>query len=134
MAGIFGGNSTVGTISSSGLYTAPANAPSGQVTVTAQSAYQTSSTASAGVTITAPSPSMVSLSWTPSTSSVAGYNVYRGSAAAGPFTKINSTVDTSTVYTDNSVNSGQTYYYATTSVDSSGVESKYSNVAQAIVP
>jgi fibronectin type 3 domain-containing protein len=38
------------------------------------------------------------------------------------------------VYTDNTIVSGQTYYYATTAVDSSGVESGYSNLAQAVIP
>src|SRR5689334_12531858 len=36
--GNIGGNSAVGTISSSGIYSAPAVVPSGSVTVTAQSA------------------------------------------------------------------------------------------------
>jgi len=37
-------------------------------------------------------------------------------------------------YTDSTVQSGQTYYYATTAVDSSGVESTYSNQVQVAVP
>jgi len=37
-------------------------------------------------------------------------------------------------YSDNTVQSGQTYYYATTTVDSSGVESGYSNRVQATIP
>jgi fibronectin type 3 domain-containing protein len=44
------------------------------------------------------------------------------------------TLNYATVYADNSVTSGQTYYYATTAVDSSGAESGYSNIAQAVVP
>ena len=52
--GISGGNSTVGTISSSGLYTAPASIPSsGAVTVTATSQDSSSASASANVTIQA---------------------------------------------------------------------------------
>src|SRR5262249_41815815 len=56
--GIQGGNSTVGTISSSGLYTAPASVPSGSsVTVTARSVADTSKSANASVSIlAAPTP------------------------------------------------------------------------------
>jgi len=134
VSGTLGGNSSVGTITSSGLYTAPAAVPSAAVVVTAQSSASPANSASAGVTITQPVAQYVNLSWQPSSSSVAGYNVYRGAQSAGPFTKINSSLETATVYTDNSVSSGQTYYYVTTAVDSSGVESSHSNVAQAIVP
>lgn len=76
----------------------------------------------------------VSLSWNASTSQVTGYNVYRGSQASGPFTKLNSTLDSATAYTDTSVVSGQTYYYAATSVDANNIESGYSNIATAIIP
>jgi fibronectin type 3 domain-containing protein len=48
--------------------------------------------------------------------------------------KINSALDTATVYTDSTVVSGQTYYYATTAADSSGTESPDSNLVQAVVP
>ena len=37
------------------------------------------------------------------------------------------------VSADNTVTSGQTYYYATTAVGSTGLESSYSNVAQAVI-
>jgi hypothetical protein len=76
----------------------------------------------------------VSLSWNGSTSQVAGYNIYRGSQPSGPFTKLNSILDTATSYTDSSVASGQTYYYAATSVDSNNLESGYSNIAIAVIP
>jgi hypothetical protein len=133
VSGIVGGNTSVGTISSAGLYSAPGTAPSGQVTVTAQSIANTSSSASTYVTVTQPVQHSVSLSWS-DTASVAGYNVYRGTQSTGPFVKINASLDTATVYTDNSVTSGQTYYYATTAVGTSGAESAYSNVAQATIP
>lgn len=52
VANVVGGNSTVGTISSSGLYTAPSTVPSGgTVTVTAQSVADTSQSVNATVTI-----------------------------------------------------------------------------------
>ena len=64
----------------------------------------------------------VNLSWNPS-SEVMGYNVYRSTAANGKYSKINSSVNPNTAYTDSTVVSGQTYYYAATSVNSSGQES-----------
>lgn len=76
----------------------------------------------------------VNLSWTGSTSTVSGYNIYRSGQSGGPYTRMNSTLDTSTVYSDASVTSGQTYYYVTTAVDASGNESVYSNQAQAVIP
>lgn len=54
--GVQGGGSTVGTISSSGLFTAPSSVPStNPVTVSATSVADTTQSASAGVTITATS-------------------------------------------------------------------------------
>ena len=77
----------------------------------------------------------VDLSWGASTSaSISGYNVYRGTSASGPFSKVNSVLDASLSYSDSTVQSGQTYYYATTAVDPSGIESSYSNQVQAVVP
>jgi len=67
----------------------------------------------------------VNLSWNPS-SDVMGYNVYRSTAANGKYSKINSSVNPNTAYTDSTVVSGQTYYYAATSVNSSGQESALS--------
>jgi Abnormal spindle-like microcephaly-assoc'd, ASPM-SPD-2-Hydin len=76
----------------------------------------------------------VSLHWSPSTSQVTGYNVYRGSTAGGPYAKLNSSPDANTVFTDSTVSSSHTYYYVTTAVNSSGVESSYSNQVQVAVP
>jgi fibronectin type 3 domain-containing protein len=77
----------------------------------------------------------VALSWDASTGSgVVGYNVYRGNASGGPYSKINSALDASTAYTDDTVAAGQTYYYVTTAVDESGDESGHSNQAKAVIP
>jgi hypothetical protein len=76
----------------------------------------------------------VDLSWNPSTSAVVGYNIYRATASGGPYTKINSFLDAAGSYTDVSVQSGQNYFYVATAVDSSGVESGYSNEVSAVVP
>ena len=83
---------------------------------------------------TAPSGHRVSLSWAPSASGVVGYNVYRGIAPGGPYAKINPVLEASTIYTDSSVQAGQTYYYVTTSVAGNGVESKFSNQVRAVIP
>ncbi|HEX9112491.1 MAG TPA: choice-of-anchor D domain-containing protein [Terriglobales bacterium] len=82
----------------------------------------------------APTQHSVSLSWTDSGSAIVGYNVYRGSGSGGPYAKINSALGSTTAYTDTSVLAGQTYYYVTTSVEGSGMESGYSNEAQAVIP
>ena len=74
----------------------------------------------------------VSLSWTGSTSpNISGYNIYRAIflSSCGGYTKINgATLVTLTTYTDSSVADGTNYCYATTAVDSSKVESGYSNI------
>lgn len=75
----------------------------------------------------------VTLSWSGSTSSVVGYNVYRGTTA-GSYSKINSSLDPNTSYSDSTVASGVTYYYAATSVNSSGEESSYSSPVEVAVP
>jgi hypothetical protein len=72
----------------------------------------------------------VNLSWNPS-SEVMGYNVYRSTAANGKYSKINSAVNPNTAYVDSAVVSGQTYYYAATSVSSAGQESALSTPAVA---
>lgn len=77
----------------------------------------------------------VALSWQASSSSVEGYNVYRGSASSGPFSKLTTaSLDASTSYSDNTVQSGKTYYYVTTAVGTDGVESSYSNEVEAVIP
>lgn len=82
----------------------------------------------------APSQHSTSLSWTDGDTGVTGYNVYRGTVSGGPYSKINSALDPTPAYTDSSVQAGQTYYYVTTAVDSTGAESGYSNEAQAVIP
>ena len=77
----------------------------------------------------------VSLTWNASTSgNVVGYNIYRGTVSGGPYTQINTALDTSTSDTDNTVQGGQTYYYVVTAVDSTGAQSAYSNQTTAVIP
>ena len=74
----------------------------------------------------------VALSWNASTSAnILGYNVYRAvysSNSCAGYSKINSLLDTGTLYTDSSVVNGTSYCYASTAVDTSNEESVYSNV------
>jgi hypothetical protein len=76
----------------------------------------------------------VILNWAASTSSnVAGYKVYRSTTSGGPYTLL-TTLGNVTTISDNTVLSGQTYYYVMTAVDSSNNESSYSTQSQAIIP
>lgn len=87
-----------------------------------------------GTCITSTGIHSVSLTWTASTSSgVTGYKVSRGTASGGPYTLL-ATLGVATSYMDNTVLSGQTYYYVVTAVDSSNNPSPNSNEAPAIVP
>jgi hypothetical protein len=78
-------------------------------------------------------PYSVSLSWNPS-SGAAGYNVYRSTSSNGSFTRINPALDSNTAYSDSTVASSTTYYYAATSVSTSGVESSLSSPLKVAVP
>jgi fibronectin type 3 domain-containing protein len=76
----------------------------------------------------------VSLSWAASTTPSVTYNVYRATTSGGySSTPIASAVP-GTTYTDTTVLAGQTYFYVTKAVNSSGTLSTASNEAQAIVP
>jgi len=72
VGGIAGGNSTLGTITSTGLYTAPAAIPTtNPVTITATSAANTAKSGSASVTITAPTITAVTATCTPNSAAIA---------------------------------------------------------------
>ena len=129
----------------------PATIPAGQpasftVTFTPQSSGSTSASLSfssnasnspAGQSVTgtgtAPTQHTVDLAWTASADAV-GYNIYRGTVSGGPYAVVNSSLDSTTAYTDDTVVSGQTYYYVVTAVNSDSNESGYSNQAQAVIP
>lgn len=98
----------------------------------ASDASNSAAVALAGTGAAAPQHS-VNLSWT-ETQSVSGYNVYRSTTSGTNYTKINSGLAPSASYVDSPVQAGQTYYYVTTAVDSTGKESSYSNQIQAVVP
>lgn len=76
----------------------------------------------------------VGLTWLASSTAVAGYNVYRGGASEGPFARLNGSLVDQLSFKDSSVLAGETYFYVTTAVTSAGVESGYSNAAEASIP
>ncbi len=111
---------------------APTTSGTSSATLTYTTSTSVKSTESATGTGVSPQYT-VNLSWNASTSSVSGYNVYRGTTS-GVYTKINSSLDPGTSYADNTVATGTTYYYAATSVNSSGQESTYSSPIQVAIP
>ena len=111
-----------------------AGAASGQLTIQSNS----TGNASANVSLSGTgAPHEVALAWNaPGSSSapIAGYNIYRASSGTSSFQLINSSADTQTSYTDNTVQSGQKYDYVVKSVDSAGSESAPSNTTTVAVP
>jgi hypothetical protein len=105
----------------------------GGVTLTS-SATGSPSTISLTGTGVQPATHSVTLGWTASTSTVSGYNVYRSTVSGTGYTKISGGLVGSAAYTDSNVQSGATYFYVTTAVDSNGNESDNSNEASALVP
>ena len=108
-------------------------APSASITVVSN-ATGSPATISLSGTGVAPLQHSAALTWSASTSAVAGYNVYRSTVSGGSYTRINSSLVASASYTDSTVQSGTTYFYVTTAVDSSGMESVYSNEVPATIP
>jgi Carboxypeptidase regulatory-like domain len=133
------------TASSSGSYTFT-GLPSGTYTVTpSESAFAftpgnqnvtLSGSNQTGINFTAAhgTAHSVALTWTPSTSTVSGYNLYRSTVSASGYTKLNSSLVASLSYSDTTVQAGTTYFYVATSVDSGGDESTNSNQATAAIP
>ena len=106
---------------------------SGSVTVTSNATNSPKTVTLSGIGAQAVSHS-VTLTWTASTSVVSGYNIYRSSVSGGPYTKLNSSPVAATTYVDSAVQSSQTYFYVITSVNSSAVESAFSNEVSVTVP
>lgn len=109
-----------------------AGAASATLTVTSD-ASNSSATESLKGTGTAAATHSVNLSWDASSSpNISGYNVYRAaySGSCGSFSKINSMLDTGTLYTDTTVIGGTSYCYGVRAVNTSGNESTFSNVVK----
>jgi hypothetical protein len=106
---------------------------SGTVTVTSNAVNSPTTITLAG-SGAAPVTHAANLSWTPSSSTFAGFDVYRSNVSGGPYSKINPTMVSSTSFSDTNVVVGQTYYYVATEFDSSGNQSAYSNETSALIP
>lgn len=79
----------------------------------------------------------VALSWNApggSSDPISGYNVYRATSGSSSYQKLNASADGQSTYTDTSAQSGSTYAYYVTTVDSTGAESTPSNTATVAVP
>lgn len=115
----------------------PSAAGAANATLTFTSNAQPATTAEAltGTGMAGPTHT-VNLSWNPSSSSnISGYNIYRAvyaTSSCGSFAKINSTLNTGTLYTDAVVTDGTSYCYATTAVNTSNEESGYSNIVSPV--
>jgi hypothetical protein len=103
----------------------------GNVTVTSNASNSPTSISLSGSGVLAHT---ATLNWIASTSTVIGYNIYRGTASGGPYSLVNSSPIATTQYVDSGVLAGQTYYYVATAVASGNVESTYSNQVTAVVP
>lgn len=60
---------------------------------------------------------------------LAGYNIYRASSAAGPFTKLNASLRTLSDFTDTTAPPAATSYYRVSAVDASGNESTFATIS-----
>jgi hypothetical protein len=106
----------------------------GTLTITSNAANSPLNIALSGTGVAPAAEHTVALTWEPSTSSVTGYFVYRGSKPSGPFTQLNSSPESSPSYSDSSVTSGQVYYYFVTAVNSSNIQSADSNEVSVTIP
>jgi hypothetical protein len=105
----------------------------GSVTITSNASNSPTIISFTGTGVAAVSHS-ATLTWTASTSVVIGYNVYRSTVSAGPFTKLTPSGVSAITYSDSTVQAGQTYYYVVTAVNSNNIESVYSNEVSATLP
>jgi hypothetical protein len=108
----------------------------GNVTVTSNASNSPASITLSGKGVQ-PIPHSATLAWTPSTTPTAiGYYVYRASVSGGYTTPLNSSPisEPTTQFIDSNVQAGRTYYYVVTAVDSSNVQSSYSNEVSGTIP
>lgn len=80
----------------------------------------------------------VDLHWDAPTNStdphaIAGYRIYRALSNSGSFQLLNSSLNVSTSYTDDTVAAGSSYEYEVTSVDTEGAESSPSGIYTATI-
>ncbi|HZI57607.1 MAG TPA: choice-of-anchor D domain-containing protein [Verrucomicrobiae bacterium] len=84
----------------------------------------------------APLAHTVDVSWAASTStSLQGYNVYRSTVSGGPYTKLSTTLSSTTLlFTDTSPVSGKQYFYVVTALNTAGAESAASTEVTVTIP
>ncbi len=100
-----------------------------QVSATPQGA--TPPQAPTSLTASASGKKKINLRWTQSSSpNVVSNKVYRATASGGPYSLV-ATIAATTSYNNTGLNSGTTYYYVITAVNSGGLESTASNQASA---
>jgi fibronectin type 3 domain-containing protein len=108
---------------------------SGSLTVASNATNSPATISLSGVgTQTSLSSHSVDVIWSPTTSVVSGYNVYRSTVSGGPYAKVDPALLATDTYTDTAVQAGQTYFYVVTSVSADGVESADSTQVSATVP
>ena len=112
---------------------AAAGSVTGKISVASNATNSPDSIALSGTGVAAVSHT-VALSWSPSPSSVVGYNAYTASQSGGPYTRMTGTPDAATSYSDSNVQSGKTYFFVVTAVDSNNVESANSAEVSALIP
>lgn len=79
-----------------------------------------------------PGNETVALQWDDNTEpDLAGYNIYRSGTPQTGYTKLNSSLLTTSQYDDNDVTNYTSYFYVVTAVDTSSNESENSNLAAA---
>ena len=105
----------------------------GSATVTSNAASSPTKIALSGTGVQAVIHS-VTLGWNADTAAVAGYHVYRSTVSGGPYTVLTYSPLNATSYVDLAVQSGKTYFYVATAVDSSGAESPYAPEISATIP
>src|SRR5207244_501543 len=106
----------------------------GSVTVFSNATNSPTTIGLSGSGAQAPVAHSVTLNWGASTSSVAGYNIYRAAVSGGSYARQNQSANGTLTFTDTNVQAGQQYFYVVTSVDLNSVESTYSNEVSARVP
>ncbi len=108
-------------------------AATGKITVSSNATNSPSSISLSGMGVTATAHT-VALSWAPAVTGVTGFRTYVSMVSGGPYVEMGSVPSTTSAYTDSSVQSGHTYFYVVTAVNSVNEESLYSSEVAAIVP
>jgi len=108
-------------------------AATGKITVSSNATNSPASISLSGTGVAAV-PHTVALAWAPAVTGVAGFKTYVSMVHGGPYVEMGPVPSTSPAYSDSSVQSGHTYFYVVTAVNSTNEESIYSSEVAAIVP